>query len=396
MSLVAFLAPILGPLLFKNGSYAESVFSSYTLIFIGSFVMYPLGAWYYGQIGDAKGRRKACTSSSFGLALVTGLIAFLPLASNSSYVLFFFIILLSAQFFFSAGEYYSSIVFSLEHGTADRQGLMSGLSCFSSALGILFASGSSIFVSLFPNEFSWRIPFLIGLLTGSLSFAFKFYCKESPCFNVNKTETTKVTWSFIKENYSVIISLTLISGLFFTIYSFVFLFLPLIYQNTSDANPTAETFICLILYTIVLLVSGYLADKFRVTRMMIFGILSFLILLIFFIPFFHSIPFLTRALLTVFAAIYIGPIHSWIINQSHPDKRCRITSISTALANGFFSHSCVVLCMFFYQKYMSLWASSIYILGMAAIVLSLLLGINPRYIFSDKFRRVAADSSSAS
>lgn len=393
MSLVAFLAPTLAPLLFKDSTRVEGIFSSYTLIFLGSFIMYPLGAWYYGNIGDSKGRRKACTSSSLGLAAVTGAMALLPLSLNINYSWVLFMIFLCAQFFFSAGEYYSSIVFSLEHGSLEQQGLMSGISCSSSVLGILLASGISILVTQYPNEISWRFPFFIGLLTGSLSFAFKYFCKESPYFNLHKIELKTTSWSFVKENYLVIISLTFITGLFFTIYSYVFLFLPLIYRKNIDTNPTLETFICLIFYAAVLLSSGYLADKFKINRIMIFGALSFVLVLAFFIPFFHSIPFLTRLLLTIFAAIYIGPIHSWVIHQSHPDKRCRITSISTAFASAFFSHSCVILCMFFYQKFMSLWISSIYIFGLAAIALFILLKVRSKTEFSDKSIPVTVDSS---
>lgn len=372
MSLVAFLAPTLGPLLFRESSHADSVLSSYTLVFLGSFIMYPLGAWYYGHIGDSRGRRKACTASSLGLAVVTGAMAVLPLSSSVSYAWILFMALLALQFFFSAGEYYSSIVFSLEHGSDEQQGLMSGISCSASVLGILFASGLSILVAANPLLISWRIPFVIGLLTGTLSFVFKFWCKESPHFNVSKVELQATTLNFFKENYSVILALTFITGFFYAIYSFIFLFLPLIYPKTIDRNPGVETFICLIVYGVVLFFSGYLADKFKIKPIMIFGSLSFVMILAFFIPFFHSIPFVTRLLLSVFAAVYIGPIHSWIVGQSHHDKRCRITAISSAFASAFFSHSCVIFCMFFYQKFMSLWISSIYIFALAAIALLIL------------------------
>lgn len=344
--------------------------------------MYPLGAWYYGRIGDTKGRRKACTSSSFGLAIVTGAIALLPLSSSTQYAWILFMILLSSQFFFSAGEYYTSIIFSLEHGPSNKQGLISGISCSAAVLGLLFANGLSILVTQYPYEISWKLPFVIGFLTGSLSFAFKFYCNESPLFKIDRVETKISSWNFIKENYSTILSLTFVSGLFFTIYSYVFLFLPLIYPTNIDANPGTETFICLFTYAIILFSSGYLADKYKINRIMIFGAFSFLLILAFFIPFFSAIPFLTRMLLTVFAAVYIGPIHSWIVGQSHPNKRCRITAISSAFANGLFSNSCVVLCMFLHQKFISLWMSSFYIFALAAIVLFILFKTNAEDNFS--------------
>lgn len=378
MSLVAFMAPTLGPLLFAGSSQGESMMSSYMLVFLGSFIMYPLGAWYYGHIGDSRGRQKACTASSFGLAVVTGGMGILPLGLGLEYVWICFVVFLALQFFFAAGEYYSSIIFALEHGSETQQGLISGMSCGSSVFGVLFASGLSILVAEHPDVVSWKVPFFIGLLTGLLSFIFKFYCKESPHFDMSKGELERTSWNFLKDNYWAILVLTLMTGLFYTIYGYLFLFLPLIYEKTIDVDPSVETFICLIVYGVVVFLSGYLADKLRIKSIMIFGILSFGVFLLFFIPFFHSVPFLTRLLLTVFGAIYIGPIHSWIVRQTQPDKRCRITALSSAFATAFFSHSCVVLCLFFYQKFMSLWVSSLYLFVLMGVALVILWRVNLR------------------
>lgn len=379
MSLGAFLAPVLAPLVFKNTCYDENIFSSYAFIFLGSFVMYPIGAWYYGHMGDIKGRQKACTSSSLGLAIVTGVMACLPIGLNH-YFSIIFIIFLALQFFFSAGEYYSSIVFSLEHGHLRKQGFISGLSCVSSVFGILLASGFSLLIQEFPTLFSWRFPFFVGLLTGLFSFIFKFLCKESPYFSVSNNSLKINSWHFLKENYSVILSLTIVTGLFYTIYSFIFLFLPLIYEEGVKTDAGLETFICLMVYGFILLLSGYFADRFKINRIMIFGIFCLMTLLAIFIPFFHSIPFITRIFLTIFAAIYIGPIHSWIIHQSQPEKRCRITATSSAFASAFFSHSCVIICMFFYQRTLSLWVSSFYIFILMFIALIIISTLKPKVV----------------
>ncbi len=372
MSLFVFMAPILAPLLFKDSVQENSVFLTYMLIFLGSFVMYPLGAWYYGHIGDAKGRRAACISSSFGLAVVTGAIAFLPINILSNYTWIFFFILLSLQFFFSAGEYYSSIVFSLEHGSTENQGFMSGISCFFAVLGLLLANGLSILSVTFETIISWRAVFIVGLLTGLLSLGFKFYCKESPIFNL-KNEFKSISFDFIKENFPIIFSITFVTGFFHSIYAYTFIFLPLIYSDSATSNSQLETFFCLIVYGVGLLITGYFSDKYKIKSTMCFGLIAFLCFIFIFISFFHSMPFIIRLLLTLCACIYIGPIHSWVVEQSHPNKRCRITAISTAFAIGIFFNACVPICLFFYQKYASLWLSSIYIAVLAIIALFILL-----------------------
>lgn len=384
MALIVFMAPILAPLVFKNSSQETGIIFSYTLIFLGSLLMHPLGAWYYGRIGDMQGRRTACISSSLGLAIVTGAIAFLPINFLPNYTWIFFLILLVLQFFFAAGEYYSSIVFALEHGGSKYQGLMSGISCFFSVLGLLLANGFSILSETFSSIVSWRCVFIIGLLTGLLSFGFKFYCKESPMFNRNNKESHSISWKFIKENFLAILSIGFVTGLFYSIYSYTFLFLPLIYSDNLRSSSQSETFFCLIIYGLGLLFTGYLSDKYKIKRTMCFGLISIMLFLLLFIPFFHSIPFITRALLTCSACIYIAPIHSWVIEQSHPDKRCRITAVSTALASAVFFNSCVPLCLFFYQKYSSLWLGVIYIGFLSMITLFVLL--NDKKIFMSKIK----------
>lgn len=374
MSLIVFMTPLLAPLVFKDIGEG-SVALSYTLIFLGSILMHPLGAWYYGRIGDMKGRRTACISSSLGLAIVTGAIAFLPTHFLPSCTWIFFLIFSALQFFFAAGEYYSSIVFALEHGTSKQQGFMSGMSCFFSVLGLLLANGLSVLSEIFSNIISWRWVFIIGLLTGLISFGFKFYCKESPLFKSNINISKSITWDFIKENFLTIISIVFIIGLFYSIYSYNFLFLPLIYSNNLEHNAQSETFVCLILYGLGLLFSGYLADKYEIKRILYLGIIL-IMLFILLIPFFHSIPFIIRILLTLSACVYIGPIYSWIIQQSHPEKRCRITAISTALACPIFFNSCVPICLFFYQNYSSLWLGMIYIFILSLITLVILLRSN--------------------
>lgn len=378
MALIVFMAPILAPLLFKESVEEVSNILSFTLIFLGSFVMYPLGAWYYGRIGDIRGRRVACISSSFGLAIVTGAIAFLPVDFLPNYVWGIFFILLGLQFFFSAGEYYSSIVFSLEHGSQNKQGFMSGISCFFAVLGILLANGFSI---LCGSIISWRVAFIVGLLTGLLSFGFKFYCKESPEFKVNNNESKSISWDFVKENFFIILSITFVSGFFYSIYTYIFIFLPIVYDDKVAMNVQVETFFCLIIYGFGLLFTGYISDRYKIKSTMCFGLVLFLSLLLISMPIFHSIPFIIRVLLTICACIYIGPIHSWVIEQSKADKRCRITAISTALASACFSNSCVPLCLFLYQKYGSLWVSSLYILFLAIAALFVLLRTSSNYLY---------------
>ena len=377
MALMPFLAPFLGPLLFKDSSRINSIIFSYGLIYMGSLLVFPLGAWYYGRLGDSLGRRSACVSSSLGLAIITGLIALLPISLPGFDVWILFFILLSLQFFFSAGEYYGSIVFSLEHGKTENQGFMSGLSCFFSVLGLLCANGLSILVVIQSPLYhiSWRIPFVVGLFAGLISFGFKYFCQESPIFTLIESEKRNVSWKFLKENLYKISSISIVLGVFYTLYCYIFLFLPLIVERNQDTSISQEwqTFICLVVYGVGLLTAGYYSDKFKIAQTMSFGLIMLVITLLLAGTFLNYIPFYLRLLLTIFSCIYIAPLHSWTLNQPALDNRCRIIAISTAIASALFSNSCVVLSMYLYQKSTSIFISSFYLFLLSALAFIILI-----------------------
>lgn len=67
MAIYSFLAPFLARFLFQNTENA--VFFSYALILIDSYFLYPLGAIYYGYIGDQQGRQRTCVYSTLGIIL---------------------------------------------------------------------------------------------------------------------------------------------------------------------------------------------------------------------------------------------------------------------------------------------------------------------------------------
>jgi MHS family proline/betaine transporter-like MFS transporter len=374
IALLPFMAPVLSSLMFPHVAGRESIFFSYCLIFLGSLCAYPLGALYYGKMGDYKGRLKACMSSSFGLALSTGIMALLPVELCGGYVWVLFLLCACTQFFFSAGEYYSSVVFSLEHRPHVNQGLLSGLSCFFAVQGLLLANGVSTLISGAQFPGAWRLPFVIGLLTGLISFGFKYYCKESPLFENLKEELGNYSLKFFKRNFVTILSITAIVGLFSVFYSYVFIFFPLVSPKSSAAYVEWETFICLIVYAGVLFFSGYLSDKFGIKKTMVLGLflggLTFLMAGM-------TLPgvsfFMIKIFCTIGVSIYIGPIHAWILQQTDPQSRCRVISLSIALAAMFFSNSTVPVCLFVYEKSQSLLVTGFYLLPFTAIVLYFLV-----------------------
>ena len=75
--LYVFLAPFLAPVFFPTEDKLVSLILSMSVYAIG-FIARPLGAIFFGKIGDVSGRRKALSMSIFGMAFFTACMGFVP------------------------------------------------------------------------------------------------------------------------------------------------------------------------------------------------------------------------------------------------------------------------------------------------------------------------------
>ncbi len=346
MAIYSFTAPFLAILLFKNMSPSKALFLSYALVCVGSCFIYPLGAIYYGFLGDKQGRRKICTYSTLGLAVATGLMGLVPL-NDSSWICF--LCLLGAQNFFSGGEYHGSAVFSLEHARGHRIGLLGGISCLFAVFGLCLAN---LFASLSAYGEWWvRGCFFFGALGGILSYILKKYSRETPAFAAIPSETLAQVHLalFIKVEACSIAAAVLVLAFFIVGYSFIFIFLPL----TSVPSASFDSFKSLLAYGALLIVSGAFADWLGLQRLMSWGVLLFSIAVVPLCYFCRDLLALQLSL-TGLACLAIAPIHGWMMQQFNADKRCRGIFISSALAVSLFNGSTVPLCLLLYEQFNSL------------------------------------------
>ena len=262
MAIYSFAAPFLAPMLFKGVNSASAIFFSYALVFIGFSLFYPAGAIYYGFLGDKKGRQKTCSYSALGLAMATGMMGLLPIDFLGSYAWICFLFLICAQYFFSGGEYHGSIVFSLEHAKKEQNGLMSGISCLFAVFGLVAANGLTTLFSKVVFHHWYRVFFIIGFIGGVISYFVKKHCNETPAFNSISDEVQQQSnWGILlKRRWRAIGGGVLLLSFFVVIYSFLFVFLPLVHTTNFD------TFKSLISYGFLLVIAGILADRFGIEK----------------------------------------------------------------------------------------------------------------------------------
>ena len=137
-------------------------------IFAVTFVMRPIGSWYFGRFADRRGRRAALTVSISLMSACSLLVALMP--TRESIGGWAAIILIGArlvQGFATGGEYGTSATYMSEAATANRRGFFSSFQYVTLVGGHVLAQLTLlILISVMPvadiKDWGWRIGFFIG------------------------------------------------------------------------------------------------------------------------------------------------------------------------------------------------------------------------------------------
>lgn len=164
--------------------------------FAVAYLMRPLGAVYFGHIGDRIGRRHMLLLS---VALMTAAMlatAALPTYSQIGAAAGWLLFLLRCVMGFSVGGEYTGVVaYLLEGAPVHRRGLIASLASAASEIGALLAVGISALTVALLDEASlqswgWRIPFLFGAALAGTVWIARSTMEESPEFHRQKAAGT--------------------------------------------------------------------------------------------------------------------------------------------------------------------------------------------------------------
>lgn len=154
-------------------------------IFAITFVMRPIGSWFFGRFADRRGRRAALTASVSLMALCSLIIALVP--SQASIGIAAPIILVFArllQGFATGGEYGTSATYMSEAATRERRGFFSSFQYVTLVGGHVLAQFTLLVLQTFLTddqlrEFGWRIAFAIGGVAAVVVFWLRRTMDES-------------------------------------------------------------------------------------------------------------------------------------------------------------------------------------------------------------------------
>ncbi|WP_433502295.1 MFS transporter [Pseudonocardia halophobica] len=167
-SVYAFLAVTLGPLFFPSDQPAVSVLLTLA-VFGSAYVMRPLGGWFFGRLGDRRGRRHALVVTVVTMGLFSGILGILPSYATAGVLAPILLVLVRlAQGFSAGGEIGGAATYVAESAPPGRRGLFGSLTPVGSTLGFSVAAAVVGLVTALTTaeqmaSWGWRVPFLIAL-----------------------------------------------------------------------------------------------------------------------------------------------------------------------------------------------------------------------------------------
>ena len=164
--------------------------------FAVAYLMRPLGAIFFGHIGDRYGRRTTLLLSVAVMSAAMLAMGLLPTREQIGPAAGALLLLLRCVMGFAVGGEYTGVVaYLLECARPDRRGLITSLAAAASEVGALLAVGvSALTVSAVSSadldHWGWRIPFLFGAAIAVSVWIARAWMHESPDFHRQRAEGT--------------------------------------------------------------------------------------------------------------------------------------------------------------------------------------------------------------
>lgn len=168
LAMFSYMAQIIAQLFFSSASQSDALLKTLATFSL-SYLSKPLGAFYFGHLGDRYGKKLALKRSMMMMALPVTLVGLLPTwHTGGTLATCLLACLRIMQGFASGGEGPISISYVSEAASLKHRSLLCSSVHISALLGMLSASGVSTLLFHYFSEaeilaWAWRIPFLINI-----------------------------------------------------------------------------------------------------------------------------------------------------------------------------------------------------------------------------------------
>jgi len=352
------LATILATQFYPAGNPTANFLKTLATFAVG-FAVRPLGALFFGRLGDRVGRKFAFLTTLLIMGGSTAAIGFLPGYTRIGLAApILLVVLRLLQGLALGGEYGGAAVYVAEHVPDNRRGFYTSFIQTTATLGLLVslivilvtrrAIGETAFA-----QWGWRIPFFLSIVLVAVSFYIRMQLGESPLYSRLKMQggasrapvkESFDSWPKWKVVLKVLFGVT--AGQAVTWYTAQFY--ALFFLQTVLKVPVTTAYgivaVSLVIGTPAFILFGSLSDRLGRKRLMmlgnLLGALSYFAIYRGVVHFANPLnaPAIVGLIVIqiVIAAMITGPIAAFLV-ESFP-ARVRYTSMSLPyhFGNGWF------------------------------------------------------------
>jgi len=296
-------------LFFPAGNETTALLASFA-VFGAAMVARPLGAIFFGHLGDRRGRKVTLVGALLTMGIATFLIGVLPTYAMAGWLApALLVILRLAQGFALGGEWSGAALVATENAPKGKRAIFGTFPQLGAPIGFIIANGLFLIIaaampsddpsrpSLAFLDWGWRIPFLFSIVMVAVGLWVRLSLVESSAFeravktgNVKRVPLAAVFQTHWKE---------LILGTFYMLATYVLFYLMTTFSlsygraATDAAVPGLgygyNTFVLMMILGVVFfgvftLVSGPWADRWGRRRTLIWVTLAIAIFGLLWVP----------------------------------------------------------------------------------------------------------------
>jgi len=383
------LATILSSQFYPSGSPTASFLKTLATFGVG-FAVRPLGALFFGRLGDLVGRKFAFLTTLLLMGASTAAIGLLPGYATIGFAApVILVILRLLQGLALGGEYGGAAVYVAEHVPDSRRGFYTSFIQTTATIG-LFVSLIVILVTrkltgeIAFASWAWRIPFLLSTVLVVISFYIRMQLGESPLFaklkaqggaSVAPIRESFNTWSKWKVILVILFGVTAGQAvMWYTSQFYALFFLQTVLKLPLDTT-YAIVAVALVLGTPLFILFGHLSDRFGRKRIMMAGNLAGALLYFFLykaIAAFSS-PLNAPAIVAIIvvqiaiAAMITGPVAAFLVESFSAKVRYTSMSLPYHFGNGWFGGFLPLIATALVARTGNIYAGLIYPIAIAAM-----------------------------